>query len=508
MTDTHARGKLIIIGLDGATWGIMDPLFQRGKLPNLYRLVQEGASGDLRSLEPMISTMLWTCISSGKLPDEHGVRDFAVSSRAVKCKRLWDIFAQQGFSVGVYGHLITWPPDPIEGFIVPGTFALGPETHPPELAFLRKLSMEEASGSNRGSLTYLNYGLKALRNGVRLPTMWRLGTHLAREMIASSDPLMNFYRKRLMKLYLDRDVFGHLCRKYRPGFAYFYTHLLDSSQHIFWKYMEPESFADVDKSDILRYGHVVEEAYQQADATVGRILSAMGPETTVMIVSDHGAQAVAQSAEGSAWSIKTENLLRMMGLWEKVRAVNIGFALYLSSRPDGPAAREQVIDLFQKIVAEETGGQVFTVTPMEHSFLKVQIQEAEVQRFQGSMIRVGESSCPFEDIVEVSSGRVSGTHHPDGICILWGEPIRRHFKIQRAGLLDVAPTALMLMGLPVARDMAGRPMEEAVTDRFLGSHPVRYQQTYEDEKKPATEESQEVPMPEDLVNQLKALGYM
>jgi predicted AlkP superfamily phosphohydrolase/phosphomutase len=508
MSDTRKAGKLIIVGLDGATWGVMDEMFQQGKLPNLSRLVQEGASGTLRSLEPMISTMLWTCISSGKLPDEHGVLDFAVSSRAVKCKRLWDIFAQQGFSVGVYGHLITWPPDPVEGFIVPGTFALGPETHPPELAFIRKLSMEEASGGKRGGLAYLGYGLKALRNGVRLPTMWRISAQLAREMVASSDPLMNFYRKRLLKLHLDSDVFGHLCRKYRPQFAYFYTHLLDSSQHLFWKYMEPEAFGAVDKKDVDRYGHVVQEAYQEADTAVGRILDAMGPETAVMVVSDHGAQAVANSAEGSAWSIKTENLLKTLGLWEKVRAVNIGFALYLSPRQENPAARERVIDLLQKVAAERSGEQVFTVTPMEHSFIKVQLQEADIKRLQGAMIQVGGTRCAFEDIVEISSGRVSGTHHPEGICILWGRPVRKGFRIQQANLLDVAPTALMLMGLPVAHDMTGRPLKEAVTDRFLADQPLRYQRTYEEKKEPAEEDSAEVTMPEELVKQLKALGYM
>jgi len=507
--ETNERApKLIIIGLDGATWSVIDPLVQQGKLPHMARLIREGARGVLRSLDPMISTMLWTCISSGKLPDDHGVRDFAVSSRAVRCKRLWDIFQSAGHSVGVYGHLITWPPDPVNGFMVPGAFALGPETHPPELAFLRQLAMEEISGKRRRLRDALGYAWKGWRHGVRPGTLWGLGTHLALSALGRIGPQMDFYRKRLLKLWVDTDVFCHLMSIYRPHFSFFYTHLLDSTQHCFWKYHQPEPFGELPRKDLDRYGGIVTQAYQQADRAVGRMLAAAGSETTVMIISDHGAQAAEGAVEGAAWNIKTENLLKMLGLWGQVSAVNIGFHLYLSPKIERPEAKEKLIGIFRGIVEESSGQPVFEVISMEHSYLKVMVPEERLEQLKGTTVKVGQQRCPLEDLVEISTGQISGAHHPEAICILWGRPIKRGASLSKASLLDVTPTALMLMGFPVADDMSGRPLVEAVTEEFKDDHPVRRRPTYENGRQADQDAEEEKPMPEELVKQLKALGYL
>jgi len=506
-TDEHSQ-KLIIVGLDGATWSVIDPLIQKGKLPHMARLIREGARGVLRSLDPMISTMLWTCISSGKLPDDHGVRDFAVSSRAVRCKRLWDIFEDAGYTSGVYGHLITWPPDPVNGFMVPGAFALGPETHPPDLAFLRRLAMEEVSGKRRRLRDILGYAWKGWRHGVRPKTLWGLGTHLALSTLGRIEPQMDFYRKRLLKLWVDTDVFCHLMKAYRPQFSFFYTHLLDSTQHLFWKYHQPEPFGDLPREDLGRYSGIVAQAYEQSDRALGRMLAAAGPNTTVMIISDHGAQAAENAREGAAWTIRTENLLKMLDLWGRVSAVNIGFHLYLSPRIERPGAKEKLIEIFRGIVEEDGSQPVFEVIPMEHSYLKVMVPEDRLEQLKGTTVRVGEERCRFEDLVEISTGRLSGAHHPEGICILWGRPIKRGARLSSANLLDVTPTALMLMGLPVADDMSGRPLMEAVSEKFQASHPLRRCPTYEDRRRTEGDADEHEPMPEELVKQLKALGYL
>jgi predicted AlkP superfamily phosphohydrolase/phosphomutase len=507
MIESDDRRKLVMIGLDGATWSVIDPMVQRGELPNLARLIRQGTRGPIRSLEPMISTMLWTTISSGKLPDQHGVRDFAVSSRAVRCKRLWDICAQEGLRVGVYGHLITWPPDPIDGFNVPGAFALGPETHPPEYAFLRRLAMDEASGLKRKHSQYLGYAWKASRRGVSVKTLWQMGQLLAKETFGSVDPLIDYYQKRALKFRLDDDVFSHLCRRYRPHFALFYTHLIDSTQHLFWKYLQPEEFSNVPPEEIDRYGPVIPEAYREADRSVGRIVSQAGQEATFVIISDHGAQAIENTEENSAWTIKTEQLLKMMDLWERVRAVNIGFNLYLSPRQDTAEAKSELAERFQAIVTRDSGVPVFRVKPLEYSYLKIDVRQEQVDSLQGSTIKVGDRACPFDEIVRISTGRVSGAHHPDGICILSGRNIRTGAELGKAGLLDVTPTVLALLDLEVGRDMAGRVLEEAISEEFLSRHPIRYRETYESDGR-TPEEDNGVSMPEDLVKKLKTLGYL
>jgi hypothetical protein len=508
MREKKTAAKLAIIGLDGASWNIIDPMMKKGQLPHLSRLAGEGARGDLRSLSPMISTMLWTSISSGKLPDKHGVRDFAVSSQAVRCKRIWDILAEQDMTVGIYGHMITWPPEPVKGFMVPGSFAMGPETHPPDLSFLRKLTMDESSGEKRRLLEYMGYGWKALQKGVGFGTLGQMAGHFVRESLGRVDPLTDFFTKRLLKLRLDREVFGRLYRQHRPHLAYFYTHLIDSSQHLFWKYMEPDAFRDVADEDVVRYRDFIPQAYREADRTVGRIVSRLDENTAVLIVSDHGGEALSCDEEGFAVTIKTENLLKMMGLWEQVRAINIGFELYLCPLREDPELSEGVKRRFQEIVIEGTDIPVFQVTPIDYSYLQVLVEYSKVDRLKNAAIRVGQTVTTFEEIAEISLGKMSGCHHPHGICILWGPSVKAGARLEDAGLLDVTPTALMLMGLPVARDMDGRPLVEAAQESFLRAHPVTYVETYERQGDPSPEAGSDASMPPELMEKLKALGYL
>jgi arylsulfatase A-like enzyme len=237
-------------------------------------------------------------------------------------------------------------------------------------------------------------------------------------------------------------------------------------------------------------------------------LDRTGQETSVMIISDHGAQAAENAREGAAWTIRSENLLKMLGLWGRVSAVNIGFHLYLSPKDERPEARDELAGIFRGIVEDETGQPVFEVIPMEHSYLKVMALEGRLEKLRGKTVRVGERSCRFEDLVEISTGRLSGAHHPEGICILQGPQIRKGVRLNPANLLDVTPTALMLMGLPVAEDMPGRPLTEAVSEAYRRSYSSNRCPTYEDGQRTEGDENKEEPMSEDLIKQLKALGYL
>jgi hypothetical protein len=67
--DRAPRDEVWIIGLDGADWEILDPMIERGELPNLAKLREDGAYGRLRSEEPMLSPMLWTSIATGRTAD-------------------------------------------------------------------------------------------------------------------------------------------------------------------------------------------------------------------------------------------------------------------------------------------------------------------------------------------------------------------------------------------------------------------------------------------------------
>src|SRR5918996_235176 len=77
-SSSHADGPIYLIGLDGASWNLMNPLMEQGKLPNLRKLKEKGASGDLQSAFPAHSAFLWTTIGTGKTKEKHGIGDFTV----------------------------------------------------------------------------------------------------------------------------------------------------------------------------------------------------------------------------------------------------------------------------------------------------------------------------------------------------------------------------------------------------------------------------------------------
>ena len=123
------RQKLVIIGLDAADWQIADPLIRSGRLPNLARLVHEGARGPLRSYDPMISPLIWTTMATGVGPDAHGIADFTVTdgatrktvpitSRFRKVKALWNIFSDAGLTCGFVGWWASHPAEPVRGYLV------------------------------------------------------------------------------------------------------------------------------------------------------------------------------------------------------------------------------------------------------------------------------------------------------------------------------------------------------------------------------------------------------
>lgn len=138
--------RVLVVGWDGATFDLIDPLLREGRLPNVARLLARGTSAVLESTAVPISSAAWTTIATGKEPGHTGVYSFfqpidgtydvrVVSARDVRAAPLWRTLIARGHRVVVWGVPITWPPEPVEGVLVAGM--LSPEdqvwTHPPAL---------------------------------------------------------------------------------------------------------------------------------------------------------------------------------------------------------------------------------------------------------------------------------------------------------------------------------------------------------------------------------------
>ena len=126
------KGRVIVIGIDGASPLVARPMIEAGRLPNLAMIAEQGVSGRLRSLPPLFSPRIWNTIGTGKLPEEHGIKAFVQKDESGK-KRLydsndrqvpgvWNILSEAGIDVGVVNWWTTYPPDEIEGVMVSDHF--------------------------------------------------------------------------------------------------------------------------------------------------------------------------------------------------------------------------------------------------------------------------------------------------------------------------------------------------------------------------------------------------
>ena len=131
--------KVLVLGFDGTSWNVLSKLFEKKEMPHFTKLMESGSYGNLRSIFPLYSPFIWNTIASGKSYEKHGVLSFATPSFDVKCSRVWEIFEDKGKSIGLCGYYQTWPPWPTKGFIIPEHLAMGQETFPPKLDFIRKL---------------------------------------------------------------------------------------------------------------------------------------------------------------------------------------------------------------------------------------------------------------------------------------------------------------------------------------------------------------------------------
>ncbi len=466
--------KVLLILFDGAEWNVIHPLLRAGRLPNLAAFMRGGTYGRLKSLEDvaLASPVLWTSMASGKLRHKHGVRDFYATASSVQCVRLWEIFEHEGLPIGLFRYLITWPPRPTNGFIVPDWCARTAEAFPAELSFIN--TMKELKESR----VLVRNAVLAFRHGMRLPTAFRAITEAARERLLKPPRLDVRFRQRLAELAIHTDLFLWLLRRHRPYFAVFYTGLPDGVHHEYWQFMEPEKFPKVTGAEVVRYGWVIPRVYEELDRKLGQLLKAAGPETLAVIASDHGGEA---NEEEYRWAnIRVEEFIRALGLPGAMNAFQIGpktfFRLRNGSAPVGSIT--QVAECVRRITIARSGTPLFQVEVGADGEMAVEVIYLK-ESMDGTSLQFPDGrTFPVDQLLNLSP-RISGNHSMYGVLLMRGPHVRKGCEIARATLLDVTPTILALLGKPVGKDMDGRVLTEAIEPDFLRRQPVQFIDSYD-----------------------------
>jgi hypothetical protein len=470
----RADRQVIMIGLDGATWKIIDRLRDAGRLPTFDYLARNGARGELNTLSPIISPPIWTSIATGRSPEHHGVKDFWTSSDQVQAKTLWEIADERGMMSGVVGYLVTWPPRKQSGVLVPGWLARGPEAVPAELSFVKQLEIAAKTGSAISVPDALRLTLAAARNGITLSTVNAGFRSLTSRHLGIQSDLSRALDDKLLKLYLTTDVFCHLLRRLQPELGVYYYSSIDAVQHLFFKYYEPYGFSDVSPSQVAALGEAIPRMYQEVDLVIARILRSAHPAGDTIIVSDHG-QRAARSQDEHWHVIKTSKLLAELGIATGLRATNLGTSVFLRSASAGDDITD-ALERIRSVVTVPGGESVFTLDHTNGSEALLKVHYGFDTKTYPT-VRVGDREIATSDLIG-DSERVSGEHTDTALLLMEGLNIIPGTTLPRRGVLDVAPTALSLLGLPIARDLEGRVIEEAFRPEFRARTALAYIDTY------------------------------
>ncbi len=464
--------KLLVFGIDGATWNVADRL----SLPALQGIQQRGSWTVLRSEEPMFSPLLWTTMATGEHPDQHGIRGFRTRSDQVRAARFWEVAADAGMAVGVYKWLVTWPPRSFAsgGFVVPAWLAPTPETWPEEYRFIKELEL--ARRLHRRKLANprpaWRLALDGIPHGLRWSTLAQALVMQLSDAVHPLPPLARAWRLQLLRVWMDRDVFIAALHEREPAVATFTTYATDALGHTHWALMErcvPAMGGHLD-ADCPSYARAVPDAYRQADAVLGEILAHVGEDTTVIVVSDHGFRAAEQADAGRAFAPLTERLrARIAAEVGPVDVARLGHKVVVTLQAEDRDAERAALETWLGgLVQGSTGAPFYRWEDLPDGAvgLTLAVEEVDEDRLASDTVG-GEPIARYVKLTE----RYTGEHDGAGIFAAAGPGVPARGEIPEAELVDVAPTLLALLGLPSGRDMPGRALFGERVPR-VGSHDV------------------------------------
>jgi predicted AlkP superfamily phosphohydrolase/phosphomutase len=433
------------------------------------------------------------------MPDVHGITEFVVptikgdqpvSSTLRRVPALWNMVTATGGRVAVLGWWASWPVEEVNGIIISdrAVHEIPDRVWPPERltdfdAELAQLRLEE-EGTKPNSM------LEADR------IFGRLAVDLAADQYD------------LTLLYL-RGV--------------------DISCHFHWKAFEPEAFPPADPAELEVERELIAREYELVDRTLGELLAVSGPEINIIVMSDHGFDAM--DGETTHIRLNFDALLEHLGFLtmsdegvdfsrtelysyaspERSLVKKIRFAL--ADREQGgrvtATQQEAIRDRLEATLETVTyagGAPVFTVRDATSKEKKKGADFSVEVLTDGARKPLKVAGVPLRGAIR-SINRLSGTHgrKTPGIFIAAGPDIDPQVEPENLRVIDVPPTLLYAIGLPVAEDFAGRARTELFTGPFRDAHPLQTIPTW---GAPTEGVGRSSDVDEELVDQLRTLGYI
>ena len=496
---TPVAQRVLIVGLDGATFDVLGPMMRAGRMPHLQRFIEGGTSGVLRSTTPPITPAAWTTCLTGKGPGLHGIIDFerydvrtnALRFNSTQClssvRTIWQILGDKGFAVGSVNVPMTYPPTPVNGFMISGFETPSINTNFAYPAQLKQEVLERFPG----------YSFK---------TRWRRKTFGGDELFVRN---LDYIKR---SFHQGAELTRFCGDKYGWDVLMVVLKLVDNLQHKTWRYLDERT-----RGRNPHRAELTAACFDELDVAIGNLLDYAGEHNAhVVMVSDHGHG----SLEGR---IQPNLMLQRWGyLALKGRGTRIGTRLQhqldrWTKRRKGKfaagsfsLARDLAVDFSRTRAAvmhagmngflyinlkgrQETG----IVDPADYEPLRDELRDrllAETCRTpDGRSIKLfpevhkpeelygcgreGREWLPdlllvpaealavvrkirgFSPVSWLPARRMEGTHRVNGIFAAGGPGVVAGKTID-SDIVNVTPTVLAMMGLNVPDDMEGRVMTD------------------------------------------------
>jgi predicted AlkP superfamily phosphohydrolase/phosphomutase len=554
-------GKMLVVGLDGATFDLIKPWAAEGYLPTLGRLMREGAHGMLRSTVPPMTAPAWTSFATGTNPGKHRLYDWIarepesyhfspVTALNGTAPTLYRLLSQANRRVCTLNVPMTYPPVPVNGVMVSGLPA----------------------PSTQSTITY--------PTGLYQDILQAVGDY-----ILYPDPGQAYseagVQPFLERLYRCTEIrvrtFDYLRQQDDWDFAMIVFNGTDTICHALWKYTDPKHPVH-DPGRHARFSTAIRDYYQYMDNQLARILDTVDDDTTLIIMSDHGSGPFHKFIHVNNWLIQegfmhirsglgsrlkqrlfsvgfapmnVYNMLMRMGLgglkrevvrgqgqgllkalflsfadvdWRRTVAYSLGNVgqIYLNVAGREPSGRVQpgteyegvrdhIIARLQELRDPETGERVVeAIYRREEIYTGDQLQHAPDILFiprRMEYFGFGEYEFGSHRVIEAVERGISGTHRLNGVFLAYGRGVQPGIEVKDAQLVDLAPTILHMMGVPVPEHMDGRVLQEILSDTFqpatLTSSNSNWQNLSVGDSDGLTEEEQRA-----LTERLRGLGYV
>jgi predicted AlkP superfamily phosphohydrolase/phosphomutase len=525
--------QVILFGMDGATYTVLDHLVQRGVMPNLEKFMCDGVRAKMVSTVPPLTPPAWSALVTGRSPGHHGIFGFMqyadarstsvqlVNNRMLSSETIWSMVNRHGKRAGSLNFVAHQPAPKIDGWIVPGW----------------------VSWRWMKSLSHPSDVIAGLKRDLPGFDVKRLALDFDEEKKCIVGAVLDDYKSWITPhVERERQWFNVMCQMMEKDPAELVGVVfdgVDKLQHLLWSHLDP-ALEEPENKEYVRIQEMAWDYFRKVDEILGETVQKWGDQATILICSDHGFTG--------SWEILYLNT------WLEQNG-------YLTWKPDQEKAPDGSAELddfwrFQCYLPEDTKAFVLNsssngifvnvkgkrdnsgIPPEQYESFCKELKHALLTRcadpetgeplitrvhtreeiFDGPhMDNAPDLTVTLRDHGFVSTRRTNtvyakrpnpmGTHHPDGILIARGPGIRKNHSAGPVNILDVAPTALFAMDLPIPADLQGRVVEEFYTPEFLAGHPVAWgaKTTLGD----AVVLPPDVPAEDlEVIEKMKALGYL